>query len=119
MKITPNILEYQKYYSEEKLWKKVSSLIGKASAKLLYYVLLSGLLLTDKSIPKKVRITFVAALGYFILPTDLIADILPVMGYADDIAFLSYVLHSASKYITPELEQKAKYHLDKLINRQQ
>ena len=118
MKRIPNIEQYQKYYSEEKLMKKIGSLIGKASAKLLYYVLLLGLLLSEKNIPKKVRLVFVAALGYFILPTDLIADIIPAFGYADDIAFLTYVLRSASKYITPELEQKAKSRLDKLLNRQ-
>ena len=113
-----NILKYKKYYSDDKLTTKLAILAGKVSAKLLYYVLLLVLLLSDKTIPKKVRLVFMAALGDFILPTDLIADILPGLGFADDIAFLSYVISNAAQYITPEIEEKAKTRLDQMLNKQ-
>jgi uncharacterized membrane protein YkvA (DUF1232 family) len=55
------------------------------------------------------------ALGYFILPTDLVADFLPVIGFSDDIALISYVIANAVEYITPEITEKAKVTVNKLI----
>ena len=113
-----NLHKYRKYYKEERLTRKLASLAGKVSSKLLYYVLLLLLLMSDKSIPKKVRLVFMAALGYFILPSDLVADIIPGLGFSDDIAFLTYAISNAAQYITPEIEEKAKEKLDALLNRQ-
>jgi len=64
-------------------------------------------LIADKTIPMKVRLAFVAALGYFILPTDLVADFLPVIGYTDDMALLTFVIGNATNYISPEIKEKA------------
>ena len=113
-----NLLKYRKYYKEERLTKKLAALAGKVSSKLLYYVLLLLLLMSDKSIPKKARLVFMAALGYFVLPSDLIADIIPGLGFSDDIAFLAYAISNAAQYITPEMEEKAKEKLDTLLNKQ-
>jgi len=57
-----------------------------------------------------------AALGYLILPTDLIADLLPAIGFTDDIAFLSYAISNAREYITPEVKGKAKEKLGQWID---
>jgi len=46
-------------------------------------------------------------LGYFILPADLLADIIPVLGFTDDIAFLSFAVSTVSSYLTPEIKEKA------------
>jgi uncharacterized membrane protein YkvA (DUF1232 family) len=118
MKIKNNeILKYRKYYNENKLSEKIFAVIGKVSDKVLYYVFLLLLLISDKSIPKKVRLVFMAALGYFILPSDIIADVLPVFGFADDIAFLTYAISSASQYITPELKQKAEEKMNAVLKK--
>ncbi len=111
------ILKYKKYYNENRLSEKIFSAIGKVSSKALYYVFLLMLLVSDKKIPKKVRLVFMAALGYFILPSDVIADVLPVLGFADDVAFLSYAISSAAQYITPELEEKAKEKMKAVLNK--
>jgi len=55
-------------------------------------------------------------LGYFILPTDLVADFLPLIGFADDIALISYVIANAIEYITPEIKQKARLSSNSLIS---
>ena len=52
-------------------------------------------------------VVIVAALGYFILPTDLLADIIPVLGFTDDIAFLSFAVSTVSSFLTPEIKKKA------------
>ena len=45
----------------------------------------------DPATPMRVRGMLLAALAYFILPFDLIPDMLPVLGFADDAALLTAV----------------------------
>ena len=53
------------------------------------------------------------ALGYFILPTDLVVDFLPIVGYSDDLAALMIALHAVATNITPEIKAQAKAKLAK------
>src|SRR6266581_4779300 len=43
----------------------------------------------DKQTPRHVRAMLLGALAYFILPFDFIPDMLPVIGFTDDAAFLA------------------------------
>ena len=50
----------------------------------------------------------IGALGYFILPIDLIPDgILPVIGFTDDIAVMTLVISMIKDSITPEIKARA------------
>ena len=42
-----------------------------------------------KEIPKGVLIAIISALFYFVLPTDVIPDFLPGLGYVDDVAVVA------------------------------
>ena len=108
MKRTKKAIDYTKHYSESDLFKKLKKASGSLGSNLLYYILVLYFLIADKTIPVKVRLAFVAALGYFILPTDLVTDFLPVIGYTDDMALLTFVVGNATNYITPEIKDKAK-----------
>ena len=72
---------------------------------LLHYVLKSP----NVSIEDKAKIY--GALGYFILPIDLIPDYIPIVGYSDDVAALAYALHAVWKNVTPEIKQQAQQKL--------
>jgi uncharacterized membrane protein YkvA (DUF1232 family) len=50
----------------------------------------------------------IGALGYFILPLDIIPDVVPVLGYTDDIAALAGVLVAVVKCVSPEIKEQAK-----------
>lgn len=116
MKLVKNIKQYVGLYNESDL-KKVIVLFGKKlGAQVVLYALIMFTLIKDSEVPLKVKMVFMAALGYLILPTDLIADILPVIGFTDDIAFLTYVVTSASEYITPEVKENAKAMMGKWID---
>ncbi|UBM60409.1 DUF1232 domain-containing protein [Marinilongibacter aquaticus] len=52
-----------------------------------------------RDVEMKNLIIMVASLVYFLSPIDLIPDLLPVFGYADDIALLTYVLRSVSEEV--------------------
>lgn len=101
------LLGYTKFFTEGKLLKKLKRISGKISINLLYYILILFYLTTDKSVPYKTRVIFIAALGYLILPTDFVSDFIPGLGFSDDAAFIAYAISSATNYITPELRTRA------------
>ena len=109
--------KYGKYFSERQFGRKLKKLSGKLGSTMLYHLIVLYELMMDKRIPAKTRMIFVAALGYFILPSDLVADFLPALGYTDDLAFLTYALASATDYLTPEIREKAKAKVDLLLKR--
>lgn len=55
----------------------------------------------DPATPLRVRGMLLAALAYFILPTDLIPDFIGGLGFADDLALLTAVTGLVSAHITP------------------
>ena len=109
--------KYGKYFNENSFRRKIRKLSGKLGSNMLYYLIVLYEMMLDKSIPAKTRMLFVAALGYFILPTDLVSDFLPALGYSDDLAFLTYAVASATDYMTPEIREKAKARVEKILNR--
>jgi uncharacterized membrane protein YkvA (DUF1232 family) len=108
MKLIRNIEKYIKYYDEHQLLGTLRIIGGKIGSQIVMYAIVMLILIRDNNVPAKVKITLMAALGYLILPTDLITDVLPVIGFTDDIAFLSYVISSTTEYITPEVKSKAR-----------
>ncbi|MCW2724752.1 MAG: hypothetical protein JWN35_1673 [Frankiales bacterium] len=51
----------------------------------------------DAALPAGVRLRLWAVLGYLALPVDLIPDLLPVIGYADDAVIVVLVLRSVAR----------------------
>ena len=50
----------------------------------------------------------VAALGYFIAPMDAIPDVMPGVGFSDDLGALAVALAAVAMHIKPEHRQQAK-----------
>ena len=105
---TEDLGKYEKNYSEEGLWQKMGNVAKKAGLKTLYMVLLLYYVLKDSSTPKQYKAMIIGALGYFILPLDLIPDFVPVVGYSDDVAALAGALLAVAKCVSPEIENQAK-----------
>ncbi len=108
MRKPTDIEKYQDNYSENKLLKKLSSVARWAGAKVVYAVLLLYYVLQSPNVSTKDKSKIWGALGYFILPTDLVLDFLPVVGYSDDFAALMIALHAVATNITPEIKAQAK-----------
>jgi uncharacterized membrane protein YkvA (DUF1232 family) len=112
----PNDIEkYQENYSENKLLSKLSSAAKWAGAKVIYAVLLLYYVLRSPNISATDKSKIYGALGYFILPTDLVLDFIPMMGYTDDMAALLWALHTVTNNLTPEIKQQAKDKLADLL----
>ena len=82
------IKEYEKQYSEEKFWSKVTTVAKKAGIKVIYMALLLYYALDSTSLSVKDRALIIGALGYFILPLDIVSDLMPAIGFLDDAAIL-------------------------------
>ena len=105
-----NLSKYADYYTPNALFEKIKTVARKAGVKVVYVVLLLYYSTLDKELPIKDRLMVLAALGYFILPVDLLPDALPG-GFADDTAALIYVLKQVWKNLTPETKLKSQSRL--------
>ena len=62
----------------------------------------------DHGTPLPVKTALIGALAYFVLPADVIPDVLPVLGFTDDAAVLATTVKLVSNHIRPEHRQAAK-----------
>ncbi len=58
-------------------------------------------------VPRWARLTIYAALAYFVLPTDAVPDLLPAIGYADDLGALSAALLTVAAYVDEDVKRRA------------
>lgn len=101
------IQKYGTYYSEQSFWKKIGRVAKKAGATVLRPVFTLYYLLQDDKVPLQHKAYIVGALGYFILPFDFIPEsVLPIIGFTDDIAIMTFALKLVKDSITPEVRQK-------------
>lgn len=102
------VQKYGTYYSDNRFWKKVERVAKKVGATVLLPVFILYYMLQDDKVPLKYKAYIIGALGYFILPLDLIPDaILPVIGFTDDLAVVTLVLKLVKNSITPEIKARA------------
>lgn len=80
--------KYEKEFSEDGLWEKIASVAKKAGIKVVYYALLLFYALKSENVTMSDKALIIGALGYFILPLDLIPDFLVPVGYGDDLAVM-------------------------------
>ena len=100
-----NIEQYQGNFSESGFWNKVKKVAQKAGAKVIYVALILYYELMDPNVSPKEKAIIIGALGYFILPIDLIPDAIPVAGFTDDLA----ALMAAYAYVKTHLTSGVKF----------
>ena len=62
----------------------------------------------DSATPLPVKATLIGAIAYFVLPTDVIPDVLPVLGFTDDAAVLATAIKLVASHIRPEHRNTAR-----------
>ena len=68
----------------------------------------------DPATPMAAKGMMMAALAYFVLPTDVIPDVLPALGMTDDAAVIAAVIAIVGKNLKARHKDAAKAFLDKL-----
>jgi len=110
---------YASYFNDGSLGKKLKKAARKVGRKAVYYVLLLYYVAKDPTVPTSLKIKVLGALGYFILPFDLIPDAILGLGYTDDFLALAWAVFSLRKYITPDIKAKARARVDQWFGAQQ
>ncbi len=63
---------------------------------------------TDPATPGRVRVTLMAALAYFVIPTDMVPDFIAMMGFTDDAAVFWAAWRSVSGHVTDAHRARAR-----------
>ena len=101
----------QEEYVRERFWKKVRRTLGRVPfldrAVAVYYAAM------DPATPLRVKAVLMAALAYFIMPADLIPDILAGIGFSDDAAVLMLAIQALAPHIKAHHVDRAREALDR------
>ena len=91
---------------EQGFWRKFKKVAGKIpfSEDLLaaYYCA------SDPASPFQVKVVLLTALAYFVIPTDLVPDIVAGLGFTDDAAVLMIALRTVAGHVTDAHKQRAR-----------
>lgn len=107
--------QYERHYNDNGFWKKLRHVAARVGAKVLYPALQLYFLLQANDVPVKAKTLIIGALGYLILPTDMVPDFIPALGFTDDLTALMVALRTLNKYLTPDINTRAKEQTDKLL----
>lgn len=100
--------KYTEAYSETKLFEKIIKFAKKAGIKVIYLALLLFFTLQQSTTPLLAKSAIVGALGYFIFPLDLIPDVIPIVGFSDDLTAMLSALAAVALYVNEDTKLKAK-----------
>ncbi len=62
----------------------------------------------DPATPAHVRRVLLGAVAYFVLPADLVPDLLAGVGFTDDAAVVALVLSTLGRHVRPEHREEAR-----------
>ena len=68
----------------------------------------------DRDTPLQVKAALLGALAYFVLPFDVIPDMMPLLGFADDAAVLATALRLVASHLKPEHREAARRAMERL-----
>ena len=96
----------EKLYSQKKFWLKLKKFAKKAGKEVVEKALLLYYAYHEDETPDWAKRTIAGALAYFIVPFDAIIDIMPVVGYSDDLGMLALAITSVAAYINDDVREK-------------
>jgi len=99
--------KYMAAFSEVNLIEKIKQFGKKAGIKVIYLVLLLFYTLQKTTTPKFAKSLIVGGLGYFILPADFLPDLIPGIGFTDDLTALISVVVAVALFIDEGVKAKA------------
>ena len=95
---------------EERLKGDFWSLLRKVGRKLPFAedVLAAYYCATDPATERRMKLILLGAIGYFVLPIDILPDVLPIIGFTDDAAVIATALSTVARAMKPEHRDRAR-----------
>lgn len=100
--------EFKEKYSNRGFWEKLKGNFSKISNNTIEKALTLYYALRDEDTPAWAKTVIAGALGYFIFPIDAVPDILPALGYSDDVLVLIAALTTVGLNLKDKHTEKAK-----------
>jgi uncharacterized membrane protein YkvA (DUF1232 family) len=101
-------MSYSDKFSSGDFVDKIQRIAKRAGSKLVYGSLLLYYTVQSDKVSRKDKAIIIGALGYLISPLDVMPDAIPIVGLADDMAVLVYVLKKVWSLVSDEAREKAK-----------
>ncbi|MFZ6712775.1 YkvA family protein [Undibacterium sp. TC9W] len=101
-------MSHSKAYSEKGFWDKLKKYAQAAGSEVIEKVLCLYYAAQRPETPAWAKTVIFGALGYFIFPLDAVPDMLPVVGYSDDLGVIAGALVTVSFYITDDVKESAR-----------
>ncbi|YCO00948.1 YkvA family protein [Vibrio sp. VNB-15] len=111
-----DVLEQTMQAPDEKtFWRKMKNSIKKAGGEIAVMGIKSWLAMADSNTSVRHKAILGGALAYFVLPTDMVPDVLAGVGFTDDMAALTLAANSVGNAITEEHEEQAREKLSSMV----
>ena len=107
--------KYEQHYNDSSFLDKVTKYGKLIGITALYKAVQLWFVLQKPDVPAGTKAVIMGALGYLITPLDFLPDLLPVLGYTDDIVAITFALIKVQGYIDEEVERKSKKLLTKIF----
>ena len=110
--------KYEQHYNDSSFLDKVTKYGKLIGITALYKAVQLWFVLQKPDVPAGTKAVIMGALGYLIAPLDFLPDLLPVLGYTDDIVAITFALIKVQGYIDEEVERKSKRLLTKIFGKE-
>ena len=104
--VDPERLRRDEAQVRQGFWRKLARHAGKVP--FLDEALAGYYCAVDRHTPLAAKAVLMAALAYFVLPGDLVPDLIPALGFTDDAAVIYAALRAVGSQITGEHREKAR-----------
>ncbi len=111
----PLTIKKMKNYSNRSFWQKIKNFAAAAGRKVTLPALAMYYCMKDKDTPLRAKLIIIGALGYFILPADMICDLSPLVGFTDDLTVLVTAYELIRKHVKDEHIQKAQEQVEAFL----
>ncbi|AXK26196.1 MULTISPECIES: YkvA family protein [Serratia] len=95
-------------FDDSSFWNKIMRYAKKAGSEVIEKALWLYFAAQRPNTPLWAKTAIYGALAYFVLPIDAIPDVVPVVGYTDDLGVLATALASVGMHIDDEVKNDTK-----------
>lgn len=99
---------------EQRFWRKVRRVVARVP--FAEDLLAAYFCAMDRDTPSYVRGVLLGAVAYFVLPLDMIPDILAPLGFTDDASVIAAAIAAVGSNLQPRHRQEARARLEQLAD---